>query len=173
MSFFADSVITGTVNILLIKIIPGITVDSGGILLGAVVEPFSSKLLPAALVLFVVSTLDESELSFEKHALVIGLLGGLMMGLGEAYFVKLPKPIDTVHLIAGSMASVVLHMVNGIIVVGTYFSTVKADLPTGSDVPRILIWTIVAVVFHVVWNGWLIDQTWFQKPWYDLLDLMI
>jgi len=170
LSFFASPVIAGAVNISIITILPIVTLTEGGSIIGGMTEPFTTKLLPAIFVAYVFMNVRNSGISLEVHALPLAILGGIMMNLGEVYWIKIPQHASNTPpqiIISAMFATMFLHVVGAILVAGTYFRTVEEDVSIRRALIRTLPWILIAMAFHVSWNGWFSKQDWFIQFWFS------
>lgn len=144
----------------------------------AVIEEFTVRIVPAAftLILFILwfSTFRRTTIcyKFDVDALEMGALMGLTMAIVEVYIKILNRGGDLTLLFWEStgyhpsmIAPVLLHIVNGVIVIGVTFRVLsKRDLVL-RDYGTIFSAYIVAVLIHWMWNAFLIYEPWFRAFW--------
>lgn len=177
LGLFAPMAVAGTVNTLLLGYLnQHFTLADGfysNAWVAAIAEPFTTKLLPAVLTVGVWRTVTVREpkcISFKHHRVRAGALIGVMMGIGEIYM-KLWAALGGLstpfvwNLPIWSnvyLAPVLLHIVNGVVIAGTYFTLVESKWDRYDLVPMVGA-LLVAGGIHWTWNTWLVDQQWLWR----------
>lgn len=139
--------------------------------IAALTEETLARVLPGLAIPLVFSWLHRNKticFNIKEAALVGGLLGGFIFGFLEFYFrltggVYIPGQL-TFHT-DWLAPFLVLHPLNGLIVLG---GTLRAtgDFNYGfRDWVTIFSLLAIGVAIHWVWNTWWLEQSWFWKTW--------
>lgn len=177
LGLFAPMAVAGTVNAILLDYLnahfPLVDGFYSNAWVAALAEPFTTKLLPAMLTVAIWRTVTIKEpkcLSFTDHRVRVGALIGLMMGIGEIYVKiwtslgQLTTPFVWELPIWSNvyLAPVLLHVVNGIIIAGTFFTLAETTWDRYDLIPLSGA-LLVAGAIHWTWNTWLVQQGWLWR----------
>lgn len=132
-----------------------------------ITEPFTSKLLPAVLAVWVLRQRHSTTcVDFKRNRLVYGFMIGITFGVTEIAVKMMVNPNIT-GVSAPILLPLILHTVNGLIIAGTYFSVVGED--NRSRFVAVAAAIIVAAGLHITWNTWFVQQEHIIQMWVDLL----
>lgn len=146
--FFAGSLVLGDYgNQFLVKVLE---VSLHHRLVAGFIEPFLTKLLPAMAVLALLKWQDVSADFVRQHPYWLAGLGGFSVGVFERVLVFWQRGAS---ISPGFVLAGLLHVLTGLLVAGVIFATPEDEMDWRFWVKLIML-SVVAVVIHVGWNGW-------------------
>lgn len=137
-------------------------------LLAAAIEPTTTKLLPAAVIIAQLRTRYHSLRStVARHPVLMAVVLGLVVGVAEVFFVKLPANPQAAPLavVVCGLPTTLMHGVTGTLIATTLFAMANYDaggpvIVGDRSLGDQLYWALglliigfsVALLFHVWWN---------------------
>ncbi len=143
--FTASLILADGVNQLYVKILQP---DAPPRLVGAFTEPFTTKLIPACIVVLIHRHYEIPSVQLESYPYGFGFLGGLSLGVVER-LLYLTNKGATVTLPFAVVP--VMHALNGALVAGLVFRSVNRRWDFHLTA-QVLIAVMLTIAIHAMWN---------------------